>query len=63
MTLIEHFKDPYFWEIFFELSAWALLMVAILVVIFWINDRIEKKSLTLTENLNSQETWMKRFKK
>jgi len=63
MTLIEHFKDPYFWEIFFELSAWALLMVAILVVIFWINDRIEKKSLTLTENLNSQEQWQKRFKK
>ena len=63
MTLLEHLTDTHFWSIFFELAAWALLMVAILVVIFWINDKIEKKSLTLTEKLNAQETWMKRFRK
>ena len=63
MTLLEHFKDPNFWSIFFELAAWALLGVLILVVIFWINDKIEKKSLSLTEKLNSQELWQKRFKK
>jgi ABC-type protease/lipase transport system fused ATPase/permease subunit len=63
MTLLEHFKDPNFWQIFFELSAWALVGILILVAIFWVNDKIEKKSLSLTEKLNAQEQWQKRFKK
>ena len=64
MTLLEHFKDPNFWSIFFELAAWALLGVLILVVIFWLLDKLQKnKKPDLTTRLNAQELWQKRFKK
>ena len=64
MTLIEHFKDPNFWSIFFELIAWALLGVLILVVIFWLLDKLQKnKKPDLTSRLVDQELWQKRFKK
>ena len=62
MTLIDHFKDPNFWNIFFELVAWALLGVLILVVIFWLLDKIKSKP-DLTQRLADQELWQKRFKK
>ena len=63
MNLFENFFKFEWLDIFFELAAWALLGVLILVVIFWVNDKIEKKSLSLTEKLNAQELWQKRFKK
>ena len=63
MTLLDHFKDPNFWSIFFELAAWALLGVLILVVIFWLLDKLQNKKPDLTTRLNAQETWMERFKK
>jgi len=64
MTLLEHFKDPNFWDIFFELAAWALLGVLILVVIFWLLDKLQKnKKPDLTARLADQELWQKRFKK
>ena len=62
MTLLEHFKDPNFWSIFFELAAWALLGVLILVVIFWLLDKIKTKP-DLTQRLADQELWKERFKK
>ena len=62
MTLLDHFKDPNFWDIFFELAAWALLGVLILVVIFWLLDKIKTKP-DLTQRLSEQELWQKRFKK
>ena len=62
MTLLDHFKDPNFWSIFFELVAWALLGVLILVVIFWLLDKIKSKP-DLTQRLADQELWQKRFKK
>ena len=63
MTLLDHFKDPNFWHIFFELAAWALLGVLILVVIFWLLDKLQNKKPDLTTRLNAQELWQKRFKK
>mgnify|MGYP003154096200 CR=1 FL=1 len=62
MTLLDHLKDPNFWSIFFELAAWALLGVLILVVIFWLLDKIKSKP-DLTQRLADQELWQKRFKK
>ena len=62
MTLLDHFKDPNFWGIFFELVAWALLGVLILVVIFWLLDKIKSKP-DLTQRLADQELWHRRFKK
>ena len=61
--MFENFFKFEWLDIFFELSAWGLVGILILVAIFWVNDKIEKKSLSLTEKLNAQETWMKRFKK
>ena len=63
MTLLDHLKDPNFWSIFFELAAWALLGVLILVVIFWLLDKLQNKKPDLTTRLNAQELWQKRFKK
>ena len=62
MTLLDHFKDPNFWSIFFELAAWALLGVLFLVVIFWLLDKIKTKP-DLTQRLADQELWQKRFRK
>ena len=64
MTLLDHFKDPNFWSIFFELATWALLGVLILVVIFWLLDKLQKnKKPDLTARLADQELWHRRFKK
>ena len=63
MTLLEHFKDPNFWDIFFKDLMIGLFLVAILVVIFWLLDKLQNKKPDLTTRLNAQETWMKRFKK
>jgi len=64
MTLLEHLTDTHFWSIFFELATWALLGVLILVVIFWLLDKLQKnKKPDLTSRLADQELWQKRFKK
>jgi hypothetical protein len=63
MTLLEHFKDPNFWDIFFKDLMIGLFLVAILVVIFWLLDKLQNKKPDLTTRLNAQETWMKRFRK
>jgi uncharacterized membrane protein len=64
MTLLEHFKDPNFWDIFFKDLMIGLFLVAILVVIFWLLDKLQKnKKPDLTTRLNAQELWQKRFKK
>ena len=63
MSLIDHFKDPNFWDIFFKDLMIGLFLVAILVVIFWLLDKLQNKKPDLTTRLNAQETWMERFKK
>ena len=62
MTLLDHFKDPNFWDIFFFDLSIGLGLVAILVVIFWLLDKIKSKP-DLTQRLADQELWQKRFKK
>ena len=63
MTLLENLTDPNFWNIFFELAAWALLGVLILVVIFWLLDKLQNKKPDLTARLSDQKLWKERFKK
>ena len=63
MTLLEHFKDPNFWDIFFKDLAIGLGLVAILVVIFWLLDKLQNKKPDLTSRLSDQKLWQKRFKK
>ena len=64
MTLIEHFKDPNFWHIFTKECMTALGIVLILVVIFWLLDKLQKnKKLDLTARLADQKLWKERFKK
>ena len=63
MTLLDHFKDPNFWDIFFKDLMIGLFLVAILVVIFWLLDKLQNKKPDLTTRLNAQELWQKRFKK
>jgi len=64
MTLIDHFKDPNFWDIFFKDLMIGLFLVAILVVIFWLLDKLQKnKKPDLTARLSDQELWKKRLKK
>ena len=67
MTLLEHFKDPNFWDILFKDLAIALLLIAIFVSLAWvvssiaemIAKRLNKKDLTT--RLAEQE--QRRFKK
>ena len=59
MTLLEHFKDPNFWDIFFKDLMIGLFLVAILVVIFWLLDKIKTKP-DLTTRLAEQEIWIKK---
>ena len=67
MTLLEHFKDPNFWQILFQDLAIALLIIFIFVSLAWIvgsiaeiiAKRLNKKSLTV--RLAEQE--QRRFKK
>ena len=64
MSLIDHFKDPNFWDIFFKDLMIGLFLVAILVVIFWLLDKLQKnKKHDLTARLSDQKLWKKRFKK
>ena len=63
MTLIDHLKDPNFWDIFFKDLMIGLFLVAILVVIFWLLDKLQNKKPDLTTRLNAQELWQKRFRK
>jgi len=63
MTLLDHLKDPNFWDIFFKDLMIGLFLVAILVVIFWLLDKLQNKKPDLTTRLNAQELWQKRFKK
>ena len=63
MNLFENFFKFEWLDIFFELAAWALLGVLILVVIFWLLDKLQNKKPDLTTRLNAQELWQKRFKK
>jgi len=64
MTLLEHFKDPNFWHIFTKECMTALGIVLILVVIFWLLDKLQKnKKLDLTARLADQKLWKERFKK
>jgi hypothetical protein len=64
MTLLDHFKDPNFWDIFFKDLIIGLFLVAILVVIFWLLDKLQKnKKPDLTARLSDQKLWKERFKK
>ena len=63
MTLLDHFKDSNFWDIFFFDLSIGLGLVAILVAIFWLLDKLQNKKPDLTTRLNAQEQWQKRFKK
>ena len=64
MTLLEHFKDPNFWHIFTKECMTALGIVLILVVIFWLLDKLQKKKkLDQTARLADQKLWKERFKK
>ena len=64
MSLIDHFKDPNFWHIFTKECMTALGIVLILVVIFWLLDKLQKnKKLDLTARLADQKLWKERFKK
>ena len=65
MTLLEHFKDPNFWDILFKDLAIALLLIAIFVSLAWVVSsiaemlakRLDKKDLT------ARLAEQKRFKK
>ena len=65
MTLLEHFKDPNFWDILFKDLAIALLLIAIFVSLAWVVSsiaemlakRLDKKDLT------AKLAEQKRFKK
>mgnify|MGYP003148432473 FL=1 len=56
------FKFEWLDIFFFDLSI-GLGLVAILVVIFWLLDKLQNKKPDLTTRLNAQELWQKRFKK
>ena len=60
MTLIEHFKDPNFWQIFFTDLSIFLGLATIFVSICWLMDKIKVKP-DLTTRLAEQEE--RRFKK
>ena len=59
MTLLEHLKDPNFWDIFFFDLSVGLGLMAILVVIFWLLDKIKPKP-DLTQRLAEEEQWRKK---
>ena len=59
---MDFLTDPNFWHIFTKECMTALGIVLILVVIFWLLDKIKSKP-DLTQRLADQELWQKRFKK
>ena len=63
MTLLDHLTDPNFWDIFFKDLMIGLFLVAILVVIFWLLDKLQNKKPDLTSRLSDQRLWKERFKK
>jgi hypothetical protein len=64
MTLFENFFKFEWLDLFFKDLAIGLGLVAILVVIFWLLDKLQKnKKPDLTARLADQELWQKRFKK
>jgi len=63
MNLFENFFKFEWLDIFFFDLSVALGLVAILVVIFWLLDKLQNKKPDLTTRLNAQELWQKRFKK
>jgi hypothetical protein len=62
MNLFENFFKFEWLDIFFKDLSVGLGLVAILVVIFWLLDKIQSKP-DLTTRLAKQEQWQKRFKK
>ena len=63
MNLFENFFKFEWLDIFFKDLSIGLGLVAILVVIFWLLDKLQNKKPDLTTRLNAQELWQKRFKK
>ena len=59
MTLLEHFKDPNFWDIFFFDLSIGLGLVAILVVIFWLLDKLQNKKPDLNNKVKCSEAMAK----
>jgi len=60
--MFENFFKFEWLDLFFKDLAIGLGLVAILVVIFWLLDKIKTKP-DLTQRLSEQELWQKRFKK
>ena len=60
--MFENFFKFEWLDLFFKDLAVGLGLVAILVVIFWLLDKIKSKP-DLTTRLAKQEQWQKRFKK
>ena len=61
--MFENFFKFEWLDIFFKDLMIGLFLVAILVVIFWLLDKLQKnKKPDLTTRLNAQELWQKRFK-
>ena len=52
-----------FWDIFFFELSIGLGLVAFLVVIFWLLDKLHYKKPDLTVRLSDQNLWKERFKK
>ena len=64
MNLFENFFKFEWLDIFFFDLSIGLGLVAILVVIFWLLDKLQKnKKHDLTSRLSDQKLWQKRFKK
>ena len=61
--MFENFFKFEWLDIFFKDLMIGLFLVAILVVIFWLLDKLQNKKPDLTTRLNAQELWQKRFKK
>ena len=61
--MFENFFKFEWLDIFFELAAYSLLGVLILVVIFWLLDKLQNKKPDLTARLSDQKLWKERFKK
>ena len=62
MNLFENFFKFEWLDLFFKDLSIGLGLVAILVVIFWLLDKIKSKP-DLTTRLAEQEQWQKRLKK
>ena len=61
--MFENFLKFEWLDLFFKDLAIGLGLVAILVVIFWLLDKLQNKKPDLTARLADQELWQKRFKK